>query len=171
MKESHGEGIAPHTGPEFMRGRPRGRERSVDRGIGRPGIQPRKQPTSGRRRRGGRRKATFGASTSRDATESRAVRDPEHVQIHLAREPGEPLSARDGWRRGPRREVYGRTPMMDGQGQSDRPVVPTKSPNNVGQPAGGGDGGKGSGQREPEPAKRTLDTEPGRCAQCTGAGT
>ena len=27
---------------------------------------------------------------------------------------------------------------------------------------GGGDGGKGSGQREPAPAKRVPDTEPGK---------
>src|SRR6516165_919755 len=35
----------------------------------------------------------------------------------------------------------------------------------------GGDGGKGSGQREPAPAKHVPDTEPGRRAQCAGAGT
>src|SRR5438552_920356 len=63
----------------------RGRPRSVDRGTYRPGIQPRKSPTPGRRRRGDKRKATSGASISRDATESRAVRDPEHVRTHLAR--------------------------------------------------------------------------------------
>src|ERR1700730_12539527 len=35
----------------------------------------------------------------------------------------------------------------------------------------GGDGGKRSGQREPAPTKRVPDTEPGRRAQCAGAGT
>src|SRR6516162_7736869 len=35
----------------------------------------------------------------------------------------------------------------------------------------GGDGGKGSGQREPASAKRVPDTEPERRAQCAGAGT
>src|SRR6266568_4269018 len=35
----------------------------------------------------------------------------------------------------------------------------------------GGDGGKRPGQREPAPAKRVPDTEPGRRAQCVGAGT
>src|SRR4029077_20918684 len=34
----------------------------------------------------------------------------------------------------------------------------------------GGDGGKGSGKREPAPTKRVPDTEPGRRAQCAGAG-
>src|SRR6202040_3122607 len=35
----------------------------------------------------------------------------------------------------------------------------------------GGDGGKGSGQREPATAKRVPDTEPEQRAQCAGAGT
>src|SRR5208282_1790809 len=34
---------------------------------------------------------------------------------------------------------------------------------------GGGDGGKGSGQREPATAKRVPDTAPDRRAQCAGA--
>src|SRR5713226_5923562 len=36
---------------------------------------------------------------------------------------------------------------------------------------GGGDGGKGSDQREPASAKRVPDTEPDGRAQCAGAGT
>ena len=36
---------------------------------------------------------------------------------------------------------------------------------------GGGDGGKGSGQREPATAKRVPDTEPEGRAECAGAGT
>src|SRR3990172_747790 len=132
-----------------MRSRPRGRWRSVDRGRGRPGIEPRKKRAPGRRRRGGRRKATFEASISQDAEESRAVRDPVHAPTHLAREPGEPLVARGGWPRGPRREVYGRTPMMHGQGQSDRPVVPTKSPNTPGEPGAEGMEGRGLAKGNP----------------------
>ena len=53
------------------------------------------------------------------------------------------MVARGGWHRGPRQEVYGRTLTMHDQGQSDRPVVPTKSPNNVGQPAAEGMEGRG----------------------------
>jgi len=131
------------------RDRPRGRVRSVDRGTCRPGIQPRKSLTPGRRRRGGRRKATSGASISRDARESRAVRDPGHVSTHLAREPGEPLSARGRWTRGPRREVYGRTPAMNGPGRSDRPVVPAKFPNKAGRPAAEGMEGRGLAKGNP----------------------
>ena len=47
--------------------------------------------------------------------------------------------------------------MMDGQGQSDRPVVPTKSPNNVGQPAAEGMEGRGL-------AKGTLSRDGARSA-------
>src|SRR5919106_1944848 len=117
-----------------MRSSPRGRRRSVDRGTCGPGIQPRKTFPPGCRRCKERRKAPPGASISRDATGPRAVRDPEHVRQHLAREPGDPLVARSGRGCGPRREVYGRTPTMNDQGKSDRPAVPMKSPNNAGPP-------------------------------------
>jgi len=53
----------------------------------------------------------------------RAVDDPAHVRRHLAREPGEPVVARRGWRSGPHWEVQGHTPMMDDHGQSDSLVV------------------------------------------------
>src|SRR5881409_224013 len=106
--------------------------RSVDRGTCGPGIQPRKDLPPGRRRCKEKRKAASGAPISRGAPESRAVRDPVHVRKHLVREPGDPVSARGGWRRGTRREVQGRTPMMDGHGKSDRPDVPAKSPNKGG---------------------------------------
>ncbi|MBM2813218.1 MAG: hypothetical protein HW416_3977, partial [Chloroflexi bacterium] len=86
-------------------------------------MQPRKTLAPERPRCIKKRKTTAGASISPDATEFRAVRGPEHARTHLAREPGEPVVALGGWHRGPHREVYGRTPMMDGQGQSDRPGV------------------------------------------------
>jgi RNA-directed DNA polymerase len=53
------------------------------------------------------------------------------------------LVARGGWHRGPRQEVYGRTLTMYGLGQSDRPIVPTKSPNHAGDPAAEGMEGRG----------------------------
>lgn len=115
-----------------MRCRPRGRQRSVGRGAGGPGIEPRKD-TPGCRRRWRRRKAKPRLPISRGRSGSRAVRDPEHVWKHLAWEPGGPVSARRGWRVGTHREVQGRTAMMNGHGKSDRSVVPRKSPNNTGQ--------------------------------------
>src|SRR3990172_8447992 len=115
-----------------MRRCPQGQGRSVDRGTCRPGIEPRKKFPSGCRRRGERRKATSWASVSRDAQGPRAVRDPVHVRKHLAREPGDPVSARKGWPCGPCREVQGHTPMMNGHGKSDRPVVPANPANTEG---------------------------------------
>ena len=45
------------------------------------------------------------------------------------------MLARDRWSCGTRREVYGRTPTMNGHRKSDSPTVPMKSPNKAGQPA------------------------------------
>src|SRR5262245_52902719 len=72
----------------------------------------------------------------------RAVRDPVHARTHLVREPGDPASALCSWRRGPHREVQGRTPMMNGRGKSDRSVVPESSPNKVGAPTAEGKEGR-----------------------------
>src|SRR6059036_1790364 len=134
-----------------MRSRLQGRRRSVDRGTCGPGIEPRKTFPPGRRRCRRKRKAPSGASISRDTTEPRAVRDPVHVRKHLAREPGDPVSARGGWRRGTRREVQGRTPMMDGHGKSDRPDVPAKSPNKSGPQKPRNHGGPYTGTKAETP--------------------
>ncbi len=107
----------------------------LDRGTCRLGIEPRKGVSPGCRRRRRMRKAKPGASLSRDATGSRAVRDPKHVRKHLAREPGGPGFARRRWSGGTRREVQGRTPTMNEPRKSDGPVVPMKTPNKAGQPA------------------------------------
>jgi len=132
----------PHR-PRVMRSCSRGRRRSVDRGTCGPGIQPRKTITPGRRRCRRKRKATSGAPISRGEPESRAIRDPVHVRRHLAWEPGDPKSAQRSSCLGTHREVQGRTPMTNGPGKSDRPVVPEKSPNNAGQPAAEGMEGRG----------------------------
>ena len=61
--------------------------------------------------------------------------------------------------------------MMDDHGQSDRPVVPTKSPNNAGQPAAEGMEGRGLAKGNPSqqnaPRTQSRDGAP----QCAGAGT
>src|SRR6266700_2414498 len=138
----------------------RGRPRSVDRGTGRPGIQPRKS-TPERRRCKEKRKATSGASPAQDATELRAVRDPEHARTHLAREPGGPVVAPGGWHQGPCREVQGHTPVMHDHGQSDRPIVPAKSPNKTGRPVAEGMEGDGlaKGNLGQQNAPRTQGRE------------
>src|SRR3984893_1331640 len=144
-----------------MRSRSRGRRRSVDRGTCGPGIEPRKKLTPGRRRCGRKRKAPLGTPISRGVPESRAVRDPVHVRRHLAREPGDPKSAQGCRCRGTRREVQGRTPMTNGPGKSDRPVVPEKFLNNAGQPAAEGMEGSGlaKGNLPQQNASRTPSRE------------
>ena len=125
-----------------MRSSPQGERRSVDRGTCGPDIQPRKFLPPGRRRCKEKRKAPSGASISRDAVESRAVRDPVHVRKHLAREPGDPVLTRRRWNCGTRREVQGHTPTMNEHRKSDSLIVPMKSPNKAGQPVAEGPEGK-----------------------------
>ena len=57
--------------------------RSVDRGTCRPGVEPRKRHSSGRRRCRRKRKAQSGTSKSQGALESRAVGDPRHARKQL----------------------------------------------------------------------------------------
>src|SRR6266851_7866191 len=132
----------PHR-PRVKRSCLQRQRRSVDRGTCGPGIQPRKKLPPGRRRCRRKRKAPSGAPISRGVPESRAVRDPVHVRRHLAREPGDPKSAPGSSCLGTHREVQGRTPMTNGPGKSDSPVVPEKSPNNAGQPVAEGMEGSG----------------------------
>src|SRR3989454_532196 len=136
-----------------MRWRPQGRRRNVDRGTSRPGIQPRKTFTPERRRCKEKRKAISDTSPAQGVS--------GHARTHLAREPGEPWGARRGWRGGPRREVYGHTPTMNGPGEAGRPVVPAKSPNNAARAATEGAGGKGLAQGKPSQANapRTLSAD------------
>src|SRR6266550_2208657 len=126
-----------------MRSRSRGRRRSVDKGMCGPGIQPRKKITPGRRRCRRKRKAPSGTPISRGVWESRAVTDPVHVRKHLEREPGDPRFAQGRSCSGTHREVYGRTPMTNESGKSDRPTVPEKSSNNAGHPVAEGMEGRG----------------------------
>ena len=148
-----------------MRRRGRPRRRSVDRGTCRPGIEPRNQRPGARasgspgcRRRGARRKATPEAPPPRGASGPRAVRDPEHARKHLAREPGDPAFVRGGGSRGPHREVQGRTPMMDGRGKSDSPVVPGKPPNKAEGLAAEAAEGRGLAKGNP-PERDALRTQ------------
>ena len=93
MKESYGEGVANHIGPEscaFVR---------EDRGEALTGVR------AGRvwsreilfnfrvLTLWDRWKATLGGSIARDPFRPCAVADPEHVRKHPMREPGGPISA------------------------------------------------------------------------------
>ena len=92
MKESYGEGVANHIGPEscaFVR---------EDRGEALTGVRAgrvwsREIPKSRVLTLYYGWKAKLDVSVSRDTFGPCAVRDPEHARKHLAREPGGPISA------------------------------------------------------------------------------
>lgn len=99
MKESYVEGLAAHSGPESCviaregrsealtgerAGRVLSRESNSLRGA--DAVEVRGRPHPGHRYR-------------------ERPRDPVHVRKHLAREPGDSVFARRGWRGGPCREV------------------------------------------------------------------
>jgi len=95
MKESYVEGLAAHNGPESCVGVRKGVSEALT-GVraGRVFSRERQLPPGCRRCRSGR-KATPEAPLPRGATGPRAVIDPVHVRKHLAREPGDPMFARD----------------------------------------------------------------------------
>ena len=72
------------------------------------------------------------------------------------------------WQGGAHREVRGRTPMMDEQGKSDRPVVPTKPANKPGEldaePV------EGRGLAKGNPSQGDTASDAGSRARATGAG-
>src|SRR5499427_5262976 len=157
MKESYECEIAAHDGPESFGPARKGSAEALTGVRASRGIQPRKTIPPGCRRHKEKRKAPSGAPISRGTPESRAVRDPEHVRRHLAREPGDPKSAPGSSCPGTHREVQGHTPMMNGPGKSDSPEVPAKSPNKAGQPAAEGMEGNGlaKGNLQQQNASRT----------------
>ena len=105
MKESYECEVATHIGPESCgAAREGGVEALTGERAGRV-LSRVRTFTPGRRRCKEKRKATSGAPISRDATESRAVRDPVHVRKHLEREPGDPRFAHDSSCLGTHREV------------------------------------------------------------------
>ena len=104
MKESYGEDLASHTGPESCTfAREGGREALTGVCAGEP--LSREITCPGCRRCSNKRKATFHASIRQEVWGPRAVGDPLHAQKHLTREPGDPVVARQIWHDGPHWEV------------------------------------------------------------------
>jgi len=102
MKVSYDEDLANHIGPEScvcsrkaageaLTGESAGQVLSRERGY-----------ASECRRRQLARKATSTTSLSRDVLRLRVVEDPVHVRKFPAREPGDPVFDRSGWRCDPR---------------------------------------------------------------------
>jgi len=92
MKESYGEGLASHTGPESCAGARKGSGEALT-GVRAGRVLSREIPQTRVPTLSNGRKATPEASLSRDASGPCAVRDLGHVRKHLAREPGDPAIA------------------------------------------------------------------------------
>src|SRR5260370_4410709 len=122
--------------------------------MSRPSSEPRNIYRSGWRRGHRMRKATLEASPGRDAAGPRGVRDLEHAQKLLTREPGDPVPTRGGWRCGSRWEVGRRKPAMNGHGKSDGCDLPAKPSNKGGRQRGQSYGGPYAGTEA-----ETPDTE------------
>jgi len=95
MKESYGEGVVVHTGPESCAGAREGEGEaltgeSAGRVLSRESAQ-----TVGCRRSRRQRKATLDAPLGRGAPGPHAVEDPAHARTRRAREPGDPASVSD----------------------------------------------------------------------------
>ena len=91
MKESYGEGLANHTGPESCGDGSNVMAEALT-GVRAGQVLSREIVANpGCRRCGTVRKATSGASLARDAFEPCAVEDLVHVRKHLSREPGGPI--------------------------------------------------------------------------------
>ena len=89
MKESYGEGLASHTGPESRAGARKGSGEALI-GVRAGRVWSREIPQTRVPTLCNGRKATPGASLARDALGLCAVRELGHVRKRLAREPGDP---------------------------------------------------------------------------------
>ena len=89
------EGPAIHIGPRVMRSGLRGPRRSVDRGVHRPAIEPRKSFVLG----ADAVHNVEGNMSGRDSASVRTTRRgqrPWHVQTLFARKPGDPTTDQGG---------------------------------------------------------------------------
>src|ERR1700674_2420775 len=170
MKESYGEGLATHTGPESCGAACEGgiealtgaragwvlsRETTFLRDADAVEVSGRLYPLHRyREMRQGPARSETRARTETPRT--RTGRSRAHSRrMELRDASGSPRTYADDERA---REV--------GQACSTDEVAEQRRAT-----GGGGDGGKRSGQGEPATAKRAPDSEPARRAQCAGAGT
>jgi len=102
MKESYREGVANHPGPEPCEGSRKAALEALDRGICRLGIELRNQMVRGAdgvRLQG--RQQRVARQRERDA--ALRSRRPKHAEKLHAREPGDPVAAREQCGAGRRR--------------------------------------------------------------------
>ena len=122
MKVSYDEDLANHIDPEScVCSRKAAGEALTVESTGQV-LSRERGFASGCRRRQHARKATWATSISQDVFRPRVVVDPVHVRKLLAREPGDPVFDRSGWRYDPRCESQGNTTAMNRHRKSDRPI-------------------------------------------------
>ena len=132
MKKSYESGVATHIGPESCgAARKSGVEALTGERAGRVFSRVREfLRDADAVRRSGR---PHRVRRYREACQSPARSETPCTYGDASRgEPGGPQSTQ-GSCPGTHREVQGRTPMMNGPGKSDRPVVPEKSSNKTGR--------------------------------------
>ena len=127
MKESYREGVANHPGPESCEGGRKAALEALDRGICRLGIELRNrvvQGADGVRQPEGNNVTRDSASAARPC----GVEDPRHAEKLHAREPGDPVVAREQ-SAGRRENAMSDKSFMHGGGESYSGIVPAKQPN------------------------------------------
>ena len=103
MREPYAEGLATHGGPESCGRAHEDAPEALDRGTCRLGIEPRNLSRVPGAQAVGMAEGDTGHCEDRASSGGPGeVEDPEHVRKHLAREPGDPVTARE------RMELLGR---------------------------------------------------------------
>jgi len=122
------EGVANHPGPEPCEGSRKAVLEALDRGICRLGIELRNQmvrePTASDCKEGNN-----ASHASASATRPCGVEDPKHAEKLHAREPGDPVAAREQCGAGRRENAMSDKTLMHGGGESYSGIVPAKQPN------------------------------------------
>src|SRR5260370_34442252 len=115
-----------------MRGQPQGWPRSVSRGTGRPGIEPRNQREWGGDAVslcGRQHRVQHERELDTDPTGSETPRMHGNTPHENRELPGFSRRTRSRAGAGAQREGARRTPLMDESGKSDSRIVPKKVPN------------------------------------------
>src|SRR6059036_1356592 len=170
MKESHGEGVASHAGPESCVGAREGAREALT-GGGTGWALSREIHDSLR----GADAVEEGGRLSRRRRYREALADPARQRPRARAQAPRTGTGRARvrlWLREPQTASGSpRTHADDGRARAVGPLRSTGEAAEQGRGAGrGGGGGKGAGQGELGQARRAPDTGPGRRAQCARPG-
>ena len=122
MKVSYDEDLASHIGPESCVYNRKEVREALAGGCAGQVLCRERGFAPGCRRRQLDRKATWNISIMQKMFRPRVVLNPVYVRKLLAREPGDPVFDRSGWRYDPRCESQGNTTAMNRHRKSDGPI-------------------------------------------------